>query len=289
MTWTRAARLLALLCLLSALGCDPEVLVGREIVLDGSAAGSPNALGTGGMAGAPSSSDDAGAAAAGTAGTSNVDALPPVPWTADFETDATSEWTAGGFGWVFTTTHGSLEASSEQAQSGNRSLKSILSPTAYQDQAVVGRRVTLVEGYYSAWFFLPSEPGALARVIMKLSAWGPDADVFDITLGVRTDGQLGLELFSHYERAWVTEPDAAPPIPRDRWFEVKAFYRSSPEADGRVLVWQDGAPIIDTGPRVTGPTDQVTFIVGSVAAATLDVTAALYVDNARIEPGEPPE
>lgn len=281
-TRARSERLLVLFAAF-AWDCDPNVLVGRES--DGAAA----------FAGAAGSSAALDAAAghttaeAGAGGIHDTEAIPPLPWSAAHESGSTSEWTDGEFGWVFTTKGGSLEVSSERAKSGSMALKSTLATTVSLEQAVVGRKVKLVEGYYSAWFFVPRAGGTQGRVIMKLSAWGPDADVFDITMRPKQDGALGLGLYSHAERSWITDSEVAPVVPLDTWFEVEAYYRSTGEADGRIVVWQDGVRVIDIGPRVTGPNEQVTCIVGSVASVLMASRLSLYVDDVRIRSGSAPD
>jgi len=124
--------------------CDPEVIVGHETV--------------GQLASAGSSGQQE----------------PPIPWSAGHETGNLDEWTADGFGWLNATREGGkLEVVSEQAHTGSGSLKSSLTATGAMEQAVAGRYATLAEGYYSAWYFIPSLPEPSGRVIMKLSGGDP--------------------------------------------------------------------------------------------------------------------
>lgn len=246
----------------------------------GATAGVGATAGAGG--GAIAGGGGAIAGASGSAGEGNV---PTAPWSADHETESLSEWLGDGFGWEFSTWNGSVEISSERARTGQYALKSTLSSTDAREQAVVGRYVNLTEGYYSAWFYVPSQPEATGRVIFKLSAYDPDQDVFDITMVPKAAGGLGLTLYSHEEGRWISDPEAVPAVPLDTWFEVEAFYRSSPEPDGRVVVWQDGALVIDTGPRVTGPNERVMLVVGSVGAGSELGPVSLYVDSVRIGAG----
>lgn len=246
--------------LCATVACDPEVVVGYE---------STGQIAAAGASGEPD---------------------PPVPWSAGHETGTLEEWTADGDGWQYATLRGgSLEVVSEQAHTGTSSLKSSLTRTGSMEQAVVGRYATLVEGYYSAWFFLPSSPGLSPRVIMKLSSRDPNYDdIFDITLVDDGSGGLRAGLFEHAVTALVSDTSAVPAVPLDTWFELEVFYRSTPAPDGRVVVWQDGELIIDTGPRATGPDGHVVFIVGSVTENDFAEPLVLYVDDAQIRAGAPP-
>lgn len=241
-------------CLVWA-GCDPNVIVGHESVSSAGSAGQPE---------------------------------PPVPWHARHETGDLEEWTASDHGWVHATRGGTVEVVNEQAHTGSGCLKSSVTTTGEMEQAVVGRRATLAEGYYSAWFFVPSRPPPAGRVIMKLSGGEPYTDIFDITLVRSESGDLRLVLFDHGVAGQISDPSMVPDIPLDTWFEIEAFYRSTPDPDGRVIVWQDGELIVDTGPRITGPNDYVIFIVGSVSENSLPAALVTLVDDAEIRAGEPP-
>lgn len=245
-------------CLLAAvagiaMGCEPEVIIGRGLDVEAEPPPEPD---------------------------------PPVPWSAHHEIGDLSEWTGDGFGWRYVTDGGSLVSAAGFAHGGSQSLVSVLTGTGATEQAVVGRRARLAEGYYTAWFFLPTASAQVGRVLFKLSSSDPYADRFDLSAAVDGSGVLRLRLFDHSIRGYITELDAVPVLPVETWFEIQAYYRSSPAADGRLVVWQNGALIIDTGPRVTADDDQVTFILGSVSELHATSSAATYVDDAAIRAGQ---
>lgn len=234
----------------AAAGCDPDVIVGRDAVADPS-----------------------------------VVAESPVPWSARHETGDVSEWTGDGFGWRYVTDGASLVSGSAVAHGGSLALASTLTRTGALEQAVVGRRVRLAEGYYTAWFHLPSASGRAGRVLFKLSASEPYEDRFDL-IAMPREADLGLELWDHVAGAFVTDLESVPALPIGEWFELEAFYRAAPDAGGRLVVWQNGALILDTGPRETAPDDRVTFIVGSVTEVDSADPIVTYVDDAAIRAGQ---
>ncbi len=231
-------------------GCDPDVVVGHDAVT------------------APA-----------------VAAESPVPWSAHHETGDVSEWTADGFGWRYVTEAASLVTGADLAHGGSLALVATVTRSDALEQAVVGRRVRLAEGYYTAWFHLPATGATTGRVLLKLSGSEPYEDLFDLIATPR-DAELAIRLYDHRAGAFVTELDAVPAVPAGEWFELEAFYRASPGEDGRLVVWQNGALILDTGPRQTAPDDQVTFIVGSVAQIDSSAPLVTYVDDAAIRAGQ---
>jgi len=272
-----------------ASGCDPEVIVGYE-----PSAGSPGLVasagstGQGASAGSPGVVANAGSLGQAASAGSTGEVQPPLPFSAGHEAGNLDEWTADGFGWEYATQGGSLEVSSEQAHSGSRSLKSSISATGELDQAVVGRLAMLTEGYYSAWYFVTAWPELSGRVIMKLSGFDPDESIFDITVTADDSGGLRVLLWEHAVEGGISDPSTVPPIPLDTWFKLEVFYRATSEADGRIVIWQDGEQIIDTGPRATAPNNRVVLIVGTVTRGSDAGPLTVFVDDVQIRAGDPP-
>jgi len=234
----------------AAVGCDPDVVVGHDAV------------------NAPA-----------------VAAESPVPWSAHHETGDVSEWTGDGFGWRYVTEAASLVTGADLAHGGSLALVATVTRSDALEQAVVGRRVRLAEGYFTAWYHVPVTSVPAGRVLLKLSASEPYTDLFDLIATPR-ESALAMRLYDHVAGAFVTDLDAVPAVPVGEWFELEAFYRASPGEDGRLVVWQNGALILDTGPRRTAPDNQVTFIVGSVAQIDTVEPTVTYIDDAAIRAGQ---
>jgi hypothetical protein len=139
--------------------------------------------------------------------------------------------------------------------------------------------VELREARYGAWYLLPESPRADNWVIMKLSN-GSQTDRFDIDIEAREGAAAHLRLFEH-PNAWVTEP-AGVAFPIGRWVHVEALYRSTPDADGRLVVLQDGEPVLDTGSRATASDARVTFFCGSASRFVSPSPFRLFIDDASI-------
>jgi hypothetical protein len=68
----------------------------------------------------------------------------------------------------------------------------------------------------------------------------------------------------------------------DEWFRVEVFYRSSPDSDGRLVVWQDGELAFDSGERPTAPSAFVSFGVGVAAWRVSPLPATIWIDDVQI-------
>ncbi len=274
----------ALLALLVAHGgCARNVAVGHEDALE-AVGGEPGVSGAPGAGGEPVAG---GAPAAGAAGaeTSGGNANGGEPggallWSADHEVNSFDEWLGDGQGIRYEQGTGRLELTSELAHSGTHAFTATL--TTGDDelhQAVMGRDIQLQEGRYGAWFLLPEAPRADYWVIMKLSS-GSGADRFDLDIEAREGAPAYLRLFQH-PNMWITEP-ASVELPIGRWVHIEILYRSTPNADGRVLVLQDGQQVLDSGPRVTASDDRVRFYCGSVSRSVTPSPFSLFIDDVSI-------
>jgi hypothetical protein len=145
---------------------------------------------------------------------------------------------------------------------------------------MMGRNIRLREGRYGAWFLLPEVPRADYWVMMKLSN-GSETDRFDLDIEAREGAAAHLRLFEH-PNTWITEP-ASVELPIGRWVHVEMLYRSTPGADGRLVVLQDGQQVLDSGSRVTATDDRVTFYCGSASRSVTPSPFRLFIDDASIQ------
>jgi hypothetical protein len=279
----------------AAAGCARNVAVGHEDTLavasggDGAGGGISQAgVGsTGGGApngGEPSGGEQNGGEQNGGEqnGGSGGD-LGPVLWSADHETASFSEWLSDGDGIQYEQRSGQLAITSERAHSGTQAFTaSITTDGSELQQAMMGRNVNLRDGRYGAWYLLPEAPRADYWVIMKLSN-GSATDRFDLDIEARAGEDAHLRLFEH-PNMWLTEA-AGVAFPIGRWVHVEVLYRSTPDNDGRLVVFQDGAQIFDTGPRATASDDRVTFYCGSASRSVAPSPFRLFIDDATIHGG----
>ncbi len=285
----RAGWLATALALAVAVGCERYVAVGHEdapISTGGASSGGANGGRAGASVGGESNggSDAAslGGALAGEAGMVGVAGSDPGPasWSADHELGSFDEWLGDGQGVRNLDGSGALELTTEHAHSGSHAfIATIVANDGEQHEAVMGRDLVLREGRYGAWYYLPAAPRADYWVIMKLSN-GPAIDRFDIDLEVTSGGKPHLRLYEH-DDGWITEPSPTE-FPIEQWVHVEALYRSTPDANGRLIVLQDGQQVIDSGPRATASDDHVTFFCGSSSRYVAPAPYRLFIDDASI-------
>lgn len=269
-----------LFAVLSAyVGCARNVAVGHEDALE-AVGGEPATGGSGGARGGETTAGAAGgemtAGAAGDGGESGGALL----WSAGHEVASFDEWLGDGQGILFEQRSGQLELSSEHTHSGSQAFTATITTGDGQlHQAVMARNIKLREGRYGAWFLLPEAPRADYWVIMKLSN-GSTSDRFDLDIEAREGATAHLRLFEH-PNTWITEP-ASVELPIGRWVHIEMLYRSTPNADGRLVVLQDGQQVLDSGPRVTASDDRVTFYCGSTSRSVTPSPFRLFIDDASI-------
>ena len=259
----------------SCFGCQERVLLGY-------AQDSANALGAGGAA-----EDAASTPSTGTGGSVPL-GLPErgeVSWTAQVETGDLTEWTEDGQGYDFQVAEARIAPGTGHSRSGDYALEATLEGIGdVLPQAVMFRTNELREGFYSAWYLVEQNYDANFWVIMKFQGdrpWQGQAtnDRFDIDLSRSPDdGRLHLEL-DEFGGSSTLSPM---PVPINAWFRIEAFYRSTPDANGRLVVWQDGELVFDTGERPTAPSATVAFGVGAVAWRVAPLPATIWIDDLEI-------
>jgi len=258
----------------SCLGCQQTVLLGYEEDA-GSAAGS-------GGAGSAASTSSGGSEPAEPV---ELPERGEVLWSADVETGDLTQWTDDGKGYDFQVAEAHIGPGTDHSHSGAYSLEATLESTGdVLPQAVMFRTGELFEGFYSAWYFLDKNYDANFWVIMNFQGdrpWGAQTtnDRFDIDLSRSPDdGRLHLEL-DEFGGSSTLSPI---PVPIEAWFQVEVFFRSTPDDDGRFVVWQDGELVFDTGERPTAPSSVVGFGVGVAAWRVAPLPAKLFIDDVEI-------
>jgi hypothetical protein len=259
---------------LTALACDPEVRLGMDPALDSGLPPDPSSAPT-------TAPEPSGSPPPPTTPPPPTGGLPPpLQWTATFEKGDLSEWLTAQGGFQNVAGSATLEVSSERgAQSSGRSLRTSVDAHDALTQAIVGRDFQLENAIYSVWYYLPEKPTTDYWVILKLSG-ARAVDRFDVDLQTDADGQTRLRLYEH-GAGNILEPSPEP-VPIGRWFQVKVFYRSTPDAVGFVRVEQDGRTVIDTGLRATALDAKVTFMVGSATRYVAPSPMPLFIDSVSV-------
>jgi hypothetical protein len=287
----RFAKSALLFTLLAAYaGCARDVAVGHEDALEAAGGvpgvGGASANGEVPGAGGESVGGDLATGAAGgemtSGGTSGGESGGALLWSADHEVASFDEWLGDGQGIRYEQGTGRLEISSEHAHSGSHAFTASLTTNNDGElhQAMMGRNIKLREGRYGAWFLLPEAPRADYWVIMKLSN-GSTTDRFDLDIEALEGAVAHLRLFEH-PNMWITDA-ASVEFPVGRWVHVEMLYRSTPSADGRLVVLQDGQQVLDSGSRVTASDDRVTFYCGSTSRSVTPSPFHLFIDDATVQ------
>jgi len=243
----------------------------------------------------PASSTSAGGSGLGGSGgnggtaTTSVNELPErgeVVWDAYLETGDTSEWSEADQGGAYIANEARVRVSGDHVRTGDYALEAaVISVGQNLPQAMLLRDLDHAEGYYSAYYCLRESYDTSYWVIMKFRGDGPflgnteTADRFDIDLSTSdVDGQLHLQLDEHGGQSELSPI----PVPINQWFRIDAFYKSTPEADGRLIVWQDDVQVFDTGERPTAPSSFVSFGVGVAAWRVSPVPASIWIDDVSV-------
>lgn len=272
-------------------GCAESVVVAYES--DAGEVDEIPASGAGGSAGTASTSAS-GSALGGSGGnggstTTSVNDLPErgdVIWEAGLETGDTSEWSEADQGGVYVANDAEVRVRGDHVRSGDYALEATLISVGQNlPQAMLLRDLDQREGYYSAYYCLQESYDTSYWVIMKFRGDGPflgnteTADRFDIDLSTSdVDGQLHLQLDEHGGDSELS----AIPVPINQWFRIEAFYKSTPEDDGRLIVWQDGVRVFDIGERPTAPSSFVSFGVGVAAWRVSPLPASIWIDDVSV-------
>jgi hypothetical protein len=219
----------------------------------------------------------------------DLDVGSDVMWTARFERGDLGEWTGvdGGAVAAFPAPN-VVEVSSERVFRGAFAARLTIQTTSDGAQANAGltRSGFLpVEGYYSAWYYLPRTINVgnfwvIFKFRMRTNAddSSTEDELFDLDLTNSADGGMSLRLYDH-RSGDIPLAVAAPAVPVATWFQIEAFYRNVLDSSGRLTIWLDGRPIVDVTDRPMAPTPWVAWDVVSVAANLNPSTAVLYVDD----------
>lgn len=229
-------------------------------------------------------------------------------WQAGHEGADLGEWEQGSSGGVL---DGTVDVVDGHARSGRFAARLENPADSLEGGSCLERRFgDLSRAFYGAWYFLPEAPTTRAAwTLLRFRSLvsdgdpgagggGGDAALADggaggdgsgagewrsvLDLGMRSlpDGALALYVFDH-DRKRLRLPQALPPaiLPEGRWFHLEVFYESSPEAEGRFVVWLDGRAVYGVSERPLGDGANVTFAVCNVGQSEEDGPVEVFVDD----------
>ena len=164
-------------------------------------------------------------------------------------------------------------------------------PGGEQGSAVLARagEALPVEGYYSAWYYLPRSVSVSVNVgrywvIFKFRQRNQDMveELFDLDLINLDAGEMSLQLYDHRRGASVPLDVDGPVVPVGQWFQIEAYYRNAQDDTGRLTFWLDGRQIIDLRNQPMAATPFVEWNACSIGADLTPSTAVIFVDDCAV-------
>jgi hypothetical protein len=210
-------------------------------------------------------------------------------WRALFENGDLSEWTGDGIAGVYLDTRATAPtATADASHRGRFSGIATFAPAGLTSWSYLYRdQPSLPEAYYGAWFFVPAALQINSWLSLHHFGYHPTAGstdtmpVWDFHVYPTSDGKLAARL---YESSTIKSFEQATPVPvaTDTWVHFEIFFRKAADATGRIIVWQDGAQILDVTNAITAPTDWVQWDAGGGSNDVAPSPAAVYLDDATI-------
>jgi len=214
-----------------------------------------------------------------------------VLWSATFESGSFSEWTDVGRGpEAFPEAGDSTVVSHDRPHDGNYSAKLTIdtSMAGEQQNTLLSRVGGLpVEGYYSAWYYLPSAVTVGTywvifkfRLRTNASDDSTTTEFYDLDLINSSPGQMSLVLYNHRTAVHEIPLDVPhPSVPVGAWFQIESFYRNVQDNTGRLTFWLNGQPIIDIAGQPMAPTPWIEWEVCSIGEDLMPSPAVIYIDD----------
>jgi hypothetical protein len=250
------------LCLLVlagvASGCEPELVVGKRVVVEESTCVPEDG------------------------GVPLLEKVVEVPWSTGFEDGICDYRRAGGF--CFNDPGAVYEFVEDPVHGGNRSAAFLVSsdPAADAKQTrcfLEGQLPT--EAVYGAWFYVPelaTNTGNWNLVHFQGGVPPMLHGLWDVSLGSAPDGSLYLYIFD-FLGSGVRTPDAPPEVPIGSWFHVEFRLRRAADATGEVELRQDGVLVMALTGVVTDDTDFGQWYVGNLVDDLTPPESTVYVDD----------
>jgi hypothetical protein len=213
-----------------------------------------------------------------------------VLWRGTFEPGDLSEWTGDGEGSVYTQNAAKPTATLAMKHNGRYAGLFTIAPTASMTSTgyLFRNQPSPSQGYYSAWFYVPSTIAVGAWLSLTHFSGSETGDgknlaaIWDVNLYPLPSGSLAAQLFDYL--SGVNTRQTVPVLfPFDTWTRLEVYLSKATGPTGEVTVWQDGVQILQKSNLQTVTTDWVQWDVGGAAdATTLPSPAFVYMDDAAI-------
>lgn len=213
-----------------------------------------------------------------------------IVWSAMHENGDISEWKAQG-DFIRQGYSGSYHMVSPHAHEGQFSVSLSIDTQAPSDSGshaaylMFWNQLPEEAYYYSAWYYIPSviQPDQWWTIWQWKSTFDGNSD------NSKPMYSLGVEVGDDYRfLRLIYRPDlenkipftqTKAPLPRDRWFQIEAYYAKSP-TKGEVIIWQDGLEIFNVDSLPTVLRDgTVYWSVNNYADKISPSPATIYVDE----------
>jgi hypothetical protein len=210
-------------------------------------------------------------------------------WHADHGDGTLNAWTDSGCGGPFNNGGATASASTAFAHSGRHSVALTIRDVSGDQGARLfrwceSRRAD--ELYYSTWMYFPTAyvtTGGWWNVFQFKSKVSNSLNdpFFILNVAGEASGSMRFYLYDWHARRSYAQ--TAVTIPVGRWVHLEVRYRSSPNADGAITVWQDGTMLFDVGGvRTRYPDGDTQWSVNNYASGIHPDPATIYVDDATI-------
>ena len=177
--------------------------------------------------------------------------------------------------------------SPDQAHSGTWSLKMTIATPPESGARFFrwGESQKFPELFYTAWYYFPRQYRVANywNVMQWKSAAenGRNDPFFVLDIGNRRDGSMFLYLYDCRKRQGYSQTLAD--MPAGRWVRVDAYYACAGDQSGRVMIWQDGALLIDVGQVETRYANgNCQWSVNNYSDKIDPSPAVIYLDDAEI-------
>jgi hypothetical protein len=235
----------------------------------------------------------AGAACARQADLGSIgDGPSSVLWRGTFEPGNLSEWTGDGEGNVYAPNGGdSPLATLAMAHSGRYGGQFTIAPTASMMSVsyLYRNQPSPPQGYYSAWFYVPSTIAVGAWLSLTHFTGSDTGDgknlsaIWDVNLYPLLGGGLAAQLHGYLGKTYDQRQTIPVPFPLDTWVQLEVYLSKAVGPTGEVTVWQDGVQVLQGLNIPTVKNDWTQWDAGGAAdASTLPSPAFVYMDDAAI-------
>ena len=214
-----------------------------------------------------------------------------VRWYSDFENSNLPEWNESTGEFLFQGSSGVIQLVTSPVKNGQIAAAMQIDTYNYDGSqaAYMFYYDTRDENYYSAWYYIPAN--TLVSNWWNIWQWKSTGNgdsnsskpmwILDLTPGGSAD-TVNLALIYRPDKndlkAVYTNPSAV--VPLGEWFHVAAYYKKSPETDGRVTIWLNGNQVFDAQNVHTTLDDNTLYwSVNHYTDGIYPAPAYLYVDD----------